>query len=264
MTTTDVIRTDTREVLTKRTLAGLPVLSLKDAHEERTINLLTYGDPGVGKTVFCGSADEIPELRKVLVLDVEGGTMSIGERYPNVDVIRVEQFSDMTDIRNELMFGRQHGYRTVVLDSLTEMQKLSMDGVMGKAVKDSDVDPDIPRMRDWGANIAQMRRIVRQFRDLPLHVLFTALEMSDKDSRTGVTMRKPSMSGKVASEVSGFMDLVLYMYVKEIDANTGRYMLSGAAEGIVAKDRSGKLPPVIGDVNDPPTMKMIYELINAK
>jgi phage nucleotide-binding protein len=225
------------------------------------MNLLVYGDPGVGKTYFCGSADDVPALRKVLILDVEGGTMSLELNYSNVDVVRITEFKVMQSIYDDLLRSADHGYGCVVLDSLTEIQKLSMAGIMkGASVENPDMDPDMPRMRDWGKNIEQIRKLVRAFRDLPIPTLFTALAMDDKDNRTGNVQKKPSLSGKLANEAAGFVDIVGYLYVKDINSQQIRYMLTSSAEGIVAKDRSNRLPPLI----ESPTMSEIYELVRGK
>jgi len=217
-----------------------------------------YGEPGVGKTVLAASADEVPELRKVLILDVEGGTMSIDHRFPNVNVVRLTDFLKTDDIYDELWRSKNHGFGCIVLDSLSETQKLSMASIMnGEVNRNPDADPDVPSMRNWGKNINQVRRLVRRFRDLPVPTIFTALVSEDKDERTGRLLRKPALSGKLASEVAGFFDIVGYLYIKEAEGQQTRFMLTSGAEGIVAKDRSERLPPIL----ESPTMKEIFELV---
>lgn len=244
------------ETLTGKTIGGLPILSPNEYR--RPLNLLVYGEPGVGKTVLAASADEIPELRKVLILDVEGGTMSVDHRFPNVSVVRLTDFLKTNDIYDELWRRKDHDFGCIVLDSLSEMQKLSMSSIMhGEVYRNPEIDPDIPSMRNWGKNINQIRRLVRQFRDLPIPTIFTALVSEDKDDRTGRLLRKPALSGKLASEVAGFFDIVGFLYIKEAEGQQTRFMLTGGAEGIVAKDRSERLPPIL----ESPTMKVIYDLV---
>lgn len=220
--------------------------------------MLVYGQPGAGKTVFAGSADAVPQLRPVLVIDIEGGTFSLREQYPDVKVLRVETWAQMQEVYNDLYTGN-HPYQTIVLDSLTEIQKLCMYDVMKYRIakSDKDLDPDIPDMQAWGKNIELIRKFVRAFRDLPVNTIFTALSMVNKDSKTGSTSTKPSMSGKLADEVAGFVDIVTYLYtIKQGDELT-RCMLTASTDQYVAKDRSAKLDPVI--VN--PTMATVYGAI---
>ena len=243
------------ETLTVDTLGGLEIMPVEETMDY--INLLVYGDPGVGKTVLAGSATEIPEMDPVIFVDVEGGTFSIRNRFPTAKVVRVASWHDMQKVYNEL-FNMNHGFKTVVLDSLTEIQKFSMSNIMKAVVlKDSDRDPDIPAMRDWGKNIEQIKKLVRGFRDLPLNTVFTALAKVDKDARTNIAKTSPYLSGKLSSEVSGMVDIVLYMYRKNVQGDIHRLLLSQATDQQIAKDRSDNLPEVIID----PDMKRIYDYV---
>lgn len=244
------------ETLTPRTLAGLHVKPVQERSEY--LNILIYGDSGVGKTVLAGSADAVPAMRPVLFVDIEGGTESLRNVHPDVEVVRITSWKEMQSIYDALHEGN-HDYRTVVLDSLTEIQKFNMYNIMTDLVKrKEEADPDIPGMREWGKNIEQMRRFVRAFRDLQMHTIFTALMRSDKDNKTGLTTMKPSMSGKVADEVAAFLDVVVYYYVKQVgsgeDAKFARLLLTQKTEQQIAKDRTDSLPVVVEE----PSMAKLF------
>lgn len=248
------------EVLTMKTLGGLKVQPVQE--RSSFINILAYGKSGVGKTTFAGSADAVPALRPVIVVDIEGGTESLRHSYPGVETVRVTTWKEMQQVYNTLYEGK-HDYQTVVLDSLTEIQKFNMYNIMSEVVRlKPDVDPDIPDMRMWGKNIEQIRRFVRGFRDLPMNTIFTALVKEDKDQKTGALTMKPMMSGKLADEVAAFLDIVCYMYVKQVtkddEVTTKRLMLTQATESQVAKDRSGRLPTIMEE----PTMGEMYKLMH--
>lgn len=249
------------ETITSRTLAGLKVAPV----EERSsfYNILIYGDSGTGKTTLAGSADAVPSMRPVLFIDIEGGTESLRHSYPEVDTVRVMTWKDMQNVYNELYEGKS-GYKTVVLDSLTEIQKFNMYNIMTDlAQKRPDLDPDVPGMREWGKNLEQIRRMVRGFRDLEMHTIFTALNKTEKDQKTGLTTMKPSLSGKMADEVAAFLDVVVYYYVKQIgdgsEAEFKRLILTQKTDTQVAKDRTGKLPMVVED----PTMLAIHQYMTG-
>jgi phage nucleotide-binding protein len=225
------------------------------------LNMLIYGDSGIGKTTLAASAMAVSEMAPVLLIDYEGGTESLRHSYPEVDVLRVQNWLDMQKVYDELHAGR-HPYKTVILDSLTEIQKFSMYQIMADLIaeKGDDVDPDIPGMREWGKNVEQIRRFVRAFRDLPMNTIFTALAKDDKNPRTGKTKTLPSLSGKVAAEVPAFLDVVVYYYLKRVGDDEQRLLLCNATEGNIAKDRTSKLPMVM----ESPTMEKLFTLILGK
>lgn len=238
-------------------IGGLSVGSV--AQRMDYINVLFYGASGVGKTVLAGSADEVPDMRPVLMIDVEGGTLSLKNTHPDVNVVRVQSWDDMQKVYDALYRG-DHDYKTVILDSLTEIQKFSMYNIMkGLMQSDPDRDPDVPGMREWGKNIEQIRRLVRAFRDLPMHTIFTALVAIDKDAKTGVMQARPSLSGKLSGEVAGYVDIVAYLYTKVSDAHVRRLLLTAATDRQIAKDRSGRLPQVIEN----PTMDLLNQYVNG-
>jgi hypothetical protein len=248
------------DVLTGRSLGGLQIMHVDE--QMPNINMLVYGPPGVGKTVLAGSASDVEEMSPVLLIDVEGGSFSLRAQYPQVEVVRIQSWSDMIKLYNDLYDG-VHPYKTLILDSLTEIQKFSMLQIMKELIaREADRDPDVPGMREWGKNIEQIRRLVRAFRDLPYNVIMTALVVEDKDARSGVLHKKPSLSGKLSAEVAGFLDIVTYYYTKMVAVEGGdpekhRLLLTQQTEDTIAKDRSDRLPMVIVD----PTMRTIYNHI---
>lgn len=248
------------QVLTERTLGGLKVIPVQK--RANFINILVYGDSGVGKTTLAGSADDCPDLRPCLIIDFEGGTESLVRTFPDVQQVRVTTWKEMQQVYDELHRG-EHGFSTVILDSLTEIQKFNMYSVMEELIKNRpDLDPDVPGMREWGKNLEQMRKFVRGFRDLPMNTIFTALKKDEKNDKTGMVTTKPSLSGKLADEVAAFLDIVVYYYVKRIgsgeDAEDKRLLLTQKTETIIAKDRTSRLPMVMEN----PTMQSIFDAIN--
>jgi phage nucleotide-binding protein len=246
--------TDTAEVLTNTSLGGLAVR--KVVENELRFNLLIYGDPGVGKTVLAGSAAAVPELSPVLYVDVEGGTLSLRERFPDVDVVRVKNFQEFGKVFEGLRNG-EGGYKTVVLDSLTEIQKFGMYAIRRAAIeKDDERDPDLPGIGEWGKNTEQIRRLVRAFRDLPHNVIFICLAQTDQDKR-GKRLTKPSLSAKLSNEVAGFLDIVVHMYKKTVDDEVKRVLLTAGTDEFIAKDRTDRLPPIVEN----PDMQTLYNIL---
>jgi hypothetical protein len=247
------------EVLTLDTIAGLRINS---PTIDQYVNLLVYGEPGVGKTRLAGSACVVPEMAPVLLLDFEGGTLSLARDYGAVNVVRVQSWQKVADLYNQLY--DKNPFKTIVLDSLSETQKFAMGQIMQDVLaKDSSRDPDVPSVREWGKSSEQIRRLVRALRDLPCNTIFTALTSEDKDERTGTMKTRPGLPGKLKGEIAGFVDIVLYLYKKEIRAQgeitVHTLGLTEGTERQVAKDRSGTLPTLM----QAPTMKDIYDYIQG-
>jgi hypothetical protein len=199
-------------------------------------------------------------MRKVLLIDMEAGTKTLRSKYPNVDVAAVRTWDDVQAVYNDL-FNGGHGYQTVLLDSLTEIQYINMQWIMGEGFNLEDTEKE-----DWEAfrkSLKTMRRFVRAFRDLPMNTIFTALSKSSQDPKSKKTIIGPSFSGAFKQEVAGLLDEVYYLYVLDlaeadaaafnVESGSHRVLLTTKTETIVAKSRSD-LPQTIID----PTFKTLY------
>lgn len=248
--------------LSATSLGGLTIS--KVSQRDPFLNFCIYGDSGIGKTILAGSASEVPAMCPVLCIDIEGGSESLRNKYPNVEVIRVKSWPKMQDVYGDLYDGH-HPYKTVLIDSISEGQKFNMNTIMDNVVaKFPDRDRDVPSMREWGINLEQMRRFVRGFRDLEVNTIFTALNKNDQDERTGARLMKPKLTGQFINEFPALIDGIFYYYIKDFTVNGQteykRLLLTKKTENNVAKDRTDLLPIVIEN----PTMKIIYEYLTKE
>lgn len=202
---------------------------------------------------------EVEEMAPVIFLDIEGGTLSLRNRYPEIDKIRISNWSELSAVYNDL---RQNPgrYKTVVLDSVTELQQFGMDEIMLRAVKKAmeegdERDPDLPGIGEHGKSNERMKKAIRRFRDLPMNTVFTALERIDVDKK-GRKHIKPLLSPKLSDQVTGWLDVVVYYYKKEIDGEIKRVLCTMSTDEITAKDRTDSLPQFVVE----PTMSEIYDL----
>lgn len=255
---------------------------------ERWFKGMIYGDYGVGKTTVAASADDIQDMKDVLFIDAEAGDMSLSDR-PGIDVIRITSFRQMARVqeflrlhcqwrdsdqpsavdelikleerfRGEVVKGSEvKKYRTVIIDSLSEVQKFCMYQLLGVRVGEQRLDTETPDTSygEWGKQLEMIRLLVRTFRDLPMHVIFVCSEQVGEDDKKR-RIRRPNLSGKLASEVQGFLDTVGYMVLfKGDNGENKRRLYITPGQTFQAKHR---LPGNTTSYIEDPTMASLLAL----
>lgn len=173
---------------------------------DKYVNVLIYGESGVGKTTFAATAP-----RPILWLEAEGGTNSIADPE-GIDIVRMGGLESYREVLAYLHTNPDK-YKTVVIDSLSEVQAAVLKDIM-RGVKRDDPTRDefAPQFGEWGKLTGVMREIVRAYRDLPANVIFTALTREDTDAVTARTKVRPKLSPALAEDVPAFVDACLYLY----------------------------------------------------
>lgn len=152
-------------------------------------------------------------------------------------------------------------YRTVILDSLSEMHKYLVYKFTGVDISTTPLDEEIERMEEWQSAQELFRLLIRSFRDLPMSVIFVSAEDIREPNRKKGERKAtalPKLAGQMAGDVAGFIDLVGYL-VREIEAGgeTHRYLYLGAGyEGWISKHRFENLPD-LDYVTDPNLASLI-------
>ena len=243
------------------TIAGLTT-DPNELKDDFSINMLIYGVPGVGKTYLAGSAGMVPEMSPVLYIDIEGGGLTIKKSFPDADIefLRLDNPDKLKDVY-EYLKTKEHGFKTVVIDSFSELHDMSIATITQEAAKaNSSQDSEVPSPREYGKARTRSRSRIRGFRDMDINVIMTTHVQNDRDSIDGTMFFKPALAGKLAEEIPGFVDIVLYMYTKKQDKKAlalDRKALTQPDGKHYAKDRTGKLPTIIEDM----TMSSIYKTI---
>jgi len=205
------------------------------------IRMVLYGKPGVGKTVFGAT------LPRPLILAVEKGWLSIAERFKDMPVIGIDQYDEL---KMALAFLRRDAgktYDSVVIDSLSEARRKHMDDLLELNQKAA------PTLDMYLANTTELRRLVREYCDLTINVLFICNSKTEKNEETGAMHTGLGLTRALAGEMPGYVDVLGYMGVKvvrdaEKHTTIERFILTEPTDRIDAKDRSGKLPRIIQPV----------------
>jgi hypothetical protein len=296
----------TKEATHKATPAqaerAFTISSMEDDTEY--VKILFYGPFGSGKTTLAASAADVDAMSDILMLDIESGKMSLKKnkrikRADRIDSVRISSFKQLGNVHNFLKvhckfrddparekdlisleakfrgveaasIKKARRYNTVIIDSLSELDVLTMYELLGYDAPDeidlnkimNDGDMEVAEWPEFRKNNQMMQLIVRAYRDLPINVIFVCHQQYVQDEQKRM-FYSPGMTGKLSSQVQSFVDIVGYLQVgaSEGDAKEAPRRLSVQPVGkFSAKMR-------VADFNkshfDDPTMKAIWEAVQS-
>ncbi len=206
--------------------------------------MLVYAGPGIGKTTLCGSAVDVPEMRDILLLSAEKGEMALFDnkmvKNPElIDNIPINTFRQMSYIKDFLqahciardkgdtaqlkkmqdnLFGeggddRIREYRTVIVDSLNEIETMNMYELLSVDPNGANsLTSEMPtaEFKEYKQNNNRMQLLIRALRDLPMHVLVICHQQYDQDEMKRMKFTL-NLTGKLSTGVQGFFDVVGFL-----------------------------------------------------
>jgi hypothetical protein len=225
--------------------------------EHLGISVIVHGPAKSGKS-FLGDTTPGPRL----ILDAEMGSRftpskkkvwdPTKENPPVADgtwdtcIVYVRDYRAVLKAYEWLDSGK-HPFRSVVLDSISEIQQRAVDALAGIQQ---------PSQQDWGTLLRQVSDLVRRFRDLttnpvrPLDaVLFVAMTRQGRD---GDTTWRPHVQGSLATVLPYYTDIVGYLCLTPAaDGTTVRRLFVGSVPGFETGERVGGR---LGDCIDNPNV----------
>lgn len=221
---------------------------------EEYVKALLYGREGTGKTTAAAKASA---HGRVLVVNSEGGLKRRALQQQGVDVKNIAVWPPqgtaitartLEDLHQKLLEDLTENpgcWEAVVIDSLTEIHHLLRENATEERVQRArvELDPDFVDRDDYGKMTAQLRKLIRRFRDLPCHVLVIALEKDDENANE----IRPSLTPALNTDVLGYMDVVIRLGSPD---GSFRGRIKGT-DRIRAKDRFGVLPEQLADPSFP-------------
>lgn len=233
--------------------------------EERAISWLIHGRSKVGKSTI---ADTQPAPR--LHLDAEGGMGTrflksrkvkwdpIREAPPDADgswdtcVVHVRDYDVIKRVYQWLESG-QHEFKSVTLDSISEIQQRAVDSIAGL---------DQMKTQQWGELLREVSAMIRRFRDLtnhPTNPLISVLMVAMSHQTGDPPVWKPYMQGAIASRLPYYVDVCGYMFVdRDDDGQETRRLLVAQHPEFEAGERVGG---VLGQVVDDPNIADMIETV---
>lgn len=189
--------------------AGMTVTPAKQLRHDKLCALI-YSFGGVGKTTLVGMLSEHPSVRRLLLVDAEGGATAVANRE-NVDVVQASNWKQINDVLIE--FERQSedskAYGAVAFDNLSEYQMVQLSTI-------TNVTGEIG-IQHWGRNTANMLSFTRRVRDLSrfkgVHTMLLAWQDSEEDDVTKKIRHTVALTNKLAKRLPGVVNLVGYLTV---------------------------------------------------
>jgi hypothetical protein len=238
----------------------------------RVLSVLVHASSKVGKSTLASSAPT-PHL----VLDAEGSWKFIKKRKIYWDVrkpvprwtpeaeweVCIVNVSSWQDIQTAytLLSQREHDFRSVSLDSITEVQRRLKANLKGT---------EALQIQDWGSLLTLMDDQIRKFRDLitqntnPVECVVMIAETAERNGKW-----RPHMQGAIAAQLPYMVDICGYLFVEqELDADGQptkkvRKLYIGSHPSFETGERvQGTLPDNVSDPNIDQMIKTIYDNVN--
>lgn len=195
---------------------------------DRALSMLIYGKAKVGKTTFAVETSPAPRL----VLDVESSSRFIkGKKVywdpvkpPPADdgtwdicIVSVDKFEVALKAFEWLSSGK-HPFKTVILDSISELQVKAQESVNGRSQMQT---------QHWGQLLNKISFFGRDLRDLTTNknkqveaVIITATEKITTSENLPPT-HAPFLQGQVAGQIPYWYDICGYYYATQDKAPDG-------------------------------------------
>lgn len=228
--------------------------------------ILIYGRPGKKKTRTLAT------LPNVLIIDInDRGTRST-KRDLDPHVYIVNRLPELDDIYWFLAEG-DHSFESAAIDGVTSMQSLALKFVMNdEAIRDASRDPHMASKQVWGKANELCKEYITNYRNLPMHIGFSALERSrdlaeDDDEESQIVIA-PAVSPGVANHLEAAVGTIGHITTREVTVKrkgkksmsvVHSYLRVGTSERYITKDRDG----LFGNIVKNPHLGKMIETIEG-
>jgi len=215
-------------------------------------NILLYGQTGAGKSWLAATAP-----KPLVLLTEANGHASVAHSNPEALVVPVRTMEELDVILRSIHTGemqKAHQFETLVIDSMTELQRLLKMKILSRSNRTK------MQLADWGDLANEMVRYIRAIRDLPCHVVCTALQDSYVEDDSGKRFVQPSFEGKkTVSVISQFFNAVGLLYKRAGEGDISeRLIMWDGPEWVMCKP----CHPLAG-VHEQPDMSEIVRSIST-
>lgn len=163
---------------------------------QKTIAILIYGQPGIGKTTLGLSAPA------PLLLDFDGGVHRVNPAH-HVDTVQVESWEDVDEVLNDDL----RDYKSIVIDTAGKMLDFMSAYLIKKDPKLGKADGSLT-LQGFGARKYAFVNFLKRVDALGKNLVFIAHDKEDKDGEQKVI--RPEIGGSSSGDLVKELDLVGY------------------------------------------------------
>ena len=214
----------------------------KASEIKKPIRALIYGEPGSGKTTLLGT---LPS--PITIIDFEGGA-SI--RLRGRDDVLIAEVSTKEELEQALK----------ELEKMKEINSVAFDGFsvylqarLQEIVKENPGRSGGVEFKHWNRLFREAKDIILRLRKPSKHLVFTALEKTEKDERGEIRLIRPDLPVSIRRYLRGLVDLEGRLW----DYKGKRIVSFKSNEGkMEVKDRTG-----IFSAMEPPDFSVLIEKV---
>jgi hypothetical protein len=255
-----------------------------DTSSPKFLKLWLFGPGGSYKTRTVASAALDERSSPALIVSFAGNPVSFTDYAKKPDVVEVSSINDLnllyTWLANKMpadhnlvkQVGLTPGYKTIAIDTVTELQREVFQVVQGTGTSGIVDIPPAMEQSHFGRGLAVLTKFARMMYALPMHVILTAQEGDKTNPQTLLTTFNPLVWGQSVREVAGYAYAVGRMaaasslpsdvnrVIRDSKLPTPQYCAISFRPSIqspLLKDQYGTLGPVMVD---PSITKMLDAL----
>ena len=166
----------------------------------KTIKMLVYGQPGIGKSTMALSAPN------PVLFDFDGGVQRVNVAF-QCPTLQVKNWEEALQALEELRSG-EVPCNTIIIDTAGKMLDFMSDYIMRNDSKMRMRDGSLS-LKGYGARKVMFVNFLREVSMMGKNIVFVAHEREDKDGETKIV--RPEIGGSSAGDLMKELDLVGYV-----------------------------------------------------
>lgn len=178
------------------------IKSPSELETKKTISMLIYGEPGIGKTTLGCSAPN------AVLFDYDGGVQRINVAH-RVPTVQIHSWAETNEALNEIANDRSIKCDSIVIDTAGKMLDYMSAYIIANDPRMAQKDGSLS-LKGYGVRKTMFIDFIKRVSVMGKNIIFIAHEREDK--RGEETIKRPEIGGSSANDLIKELDLVGYMH----------------------------------------------------